>query len=346
MSMKAAVYLGNGSMAVQSVPIPQPGADEVLVKVSGCGVCATDVHIFNGFAEGVKPPVALGHEIGGVIEKLGEGAGEFQVGTKVAIDPTVTCGTCEYCLSGRNSLCEQPTIIGYSRWGGFAQYCVAPKTHVYPMSDQASVGAGVLAETLACVLTGFDRLNMTPSSNVLLVGAGTVGLLWNNLVKNLIGASLVQVELVQKRAERAKRVGADAVHIVGTGETDRDFLNIYKDGFDIVVDCAGTGKSVQFGLDRVSRGGVFLCFGVCDESDTVTFSPLRLLWNEINILTAKMTGGNLGRAVKLVESDVIAVDQIVTSSYGLEDVVDCLGRFKSHRESEVKMVIDPYLQRK
>jgi len=340
--MRAAVYLGNKSIAVQNVPVPQPGAGEVLIKVSGCGVCATDVHIFHGFAEGVKPPVALGHEIGGVVEQLGSGVDEFTMGTKVAIDPTVTCGTCKYCRADHSSLCEQPTIIGYSRWGGFAQYCVAPKDHVYAMSENASVGAGVLAETLACVLTGFDKLDIKPHSNVLLVGAGTVGLLWNNMVKNVAGGSLVQVELVKQRADRAKRLGANAAYVVDNPDARRAFSKKYSGGFDFVIDCAGTGESMQFALEQVCKGGILMCFGVCDESDRVTFSPQRLLWDEISIFTAKMTGGNLARAVQLVESDAIAVDDIVTNAYSLEDLVDCIGRFESHRESEVKMVIDPH----
>ena len=342
-TMKAAVYLGNETIEIQDVPIPDPPDGEVLVKVAGCGVCGTDVHLYEGIGMGVKPPVAFGHEIAGSVAAVGRGAADISEGDTVAVDPVVACGYCRYCQRGRTNLCDSPTIIGYARWGGFAEYCLAPRSHIYKIPESVVPHGGILVETLACVLNGYDRLGIEAGSSVLLVGAGSVGLLWNNLVTHSCTSTLVQVDVVPERAERAGQVGADAWHVTGNDDSHRDFDREHPDGFDVVVDCSGTADGVQFGLDRVCKGGKFMVFGVCGEEERVSISPFQIFNKEISIIGSKMPPLTMDRAAALIEAGIISVDAIVTSTYPLDELVGCIHRFTSDRPTQIKMMIDPSL---
>lgn len=341
--MKAAVFLKDRKIEVQNVPDPEPKDNEVLIKVDGCGLCGTDVHLYEGAALGVKPPVAFGHEITGTVAATGRNVNDLKIGQRVAVDPVVTCGACRYCQIGRPNLCTNMTVVGYVIWGGFAELCCVPRGYVYPMSDKITPKAGILAETLACVVNGYERLQIETGSSVLIVGAGSVGLLWNNMVKHSCTSSLCQVDIVPERVERAKTIGADAVELIGNPDLNRDFEKKYSDKFDIVVDCTGEGEGVKWGLNKVRPGGKFMIFGVCNHDVKVEISPFELLWNEISIITAKMPPKTLDKAVRLIESGIINTDEIVTGQYGLKDVESCINKFRTSRETEVKMMINPTL---
>ncbi|HPA45519.1 MAG TPA: alcohol dehydrogenase catalytic domain-containing protein [bacterium] len=339
--MKAAVFLGNEKIEVREVPVPVPPPGEVLVKVRACGVCGTDVHLYEGTALGATPPVALGHEITGTVAGLGQGVNDLTEEETVCIDPVVGCGICRFCRRGRTNLCENYRIIGYARWGGFAEYLVAPRTHVHRIAPHVSAAGGILAETLACVLNGYNRLEIEPGSSVLLVGAGTVGLLWNNLITHSCVAELVQVDVIEERATLARELGADRVWCTGHPDGIADFKKEYQGDFDLVVDCSGTPDGILLGMEHIRAGGTFMVFGVCDKNVTIPISPFDLFNKELRIIAAKMPPRTLAQAIRLIEAGVIDSDRIVTSTWGLEDVESCLHRFVHNKDQDIKMSIDP-----
>lgn len=339
--MKAAVFLGNRTIEVREVPTPTPPPDEVLIKVLACGVCGTDVHLYEGTALGAEPPVALGHEITGTVVAWGSNVKDLQEGQRVCVDPVIGCGVCRNCQRGRTNLCDHYTVIGYARWGGFAEYVLVPRTHVYPVASHVGAEGGILVETLACVLNGYDRLGLEAGSSVLLVGAGTVGLLWNNLIKHSCVCELVQVDIVEERARLAGELGADRAWFIGRPDALEEFNRRYKDDFDFVVDCSGTPEGIFVGLQHIRAGGTFMIFGVCDADVTIPFSPFDMFNRELKIIAAKMPPRTLAPAVRLIESGIIAGQRIVTSTRPLEEVESCLHRFTAMKSAEVKMAIDP-----
>ncbi|MHC4716482.1 MAG: alcohol dehydrogenase catalytic domain-containing protein, partial [Planctomycetota bacterium] len=119
-TMKAAVFLGDRTMEIREVPIPQPGPGQVLLRVLACGVCGTDNHIYEGeLTEGVVPPVVLGHEIAATVEAVGQGVTTLETGEFCSADPVLGCGRCRYCRKGLHNLCADPEVIGYKHDGGF-----------------------------------------------------------------------------------------------------------------------------------------------------------------------------------------------------------------------------------
>ena len=128
--MRSNYFLGDGQFEVRQEPIPPLGERDVLVKVAACGVCGTDVHIYHGDkgSADVKPPVVLGHELAGVVERVGSQVTSVRVGDHVTVDPNIYCGKCHYCQIGKKQLCSNLYAIGVNRNGGFAEYCAAPET--------------------------------------------------------------------------------------------------------------------------------------------------------------------------------------------------------------------------
>ena len=157
--MKCAVFNGKCNMTIDEREIPEPAADEVLIKIMACGVCGSDVHIFFGDQGSTSsiPPLIQGHEFSGVVVKIGKDVVECKVGDKVCADPADNCNDCYYCANGMMSHCENMGAIGTNRDGGFSQYCVVPSRLIHLLGEDVTFVEGAMAEPLACCINGADR---------------------------------------------------------------------------------------------------------------------------------------------------------------------------------------------
>lgn len=209
--MKCAVYYGKQDLRVEERPVPRPGRGEVLVRVMACGVCGTDVHIFQGDpgAADCPPGTVPGHEFAGVIEAAGEGVTAFGPGDRVCVDPNKLCGECDFCRGGIGHFCEHMTGIGTTADGGFAEYCVVPQSQLYRVADSVPFEQAAMAEPVSCCLHGLDLCEVRPGSRAAVIGGGMIGLLMVQLLR-LAGASFVALlEPVQAKRELGLRLGAD-----------------------------------------------------------------------------------------------------------------------------------------
>jgi len=341
--MKAAVFVQKDKLEYRDVSPIEPGPDEVLVRVTGCGVCGTDVHILHGqITEGIAPPVVLGHEIAGIIEKVGADVTHLRVGQNVAVDPVITCKRCYYCQTGQPNLCHEQQNLGYKRNGGFAQFCCVPATHIVRLSDGVRPQAGILVETLACVLNGYDRLEPRPGSSALILGAGTVGLLWTQLLSRAGLAPLAVSEPVAFRRELASELGADVVLDPTAGNLQEQLGGADFEGFDYVVDASGEPGAVEQGIQLVRRAGTFMIFGVCPRDSQIRLNPFDLYQKQMKIIASKMPPLRLPRAARIIEAGQIDYATIVTQTWPLERLGEAVERFETARDKQVKVMIDPW----
>jgi len=284
----------------------------------------------------------LGHEIAGVIEAVGNDVRQFRPGQMVCVDPVVACGCCQYCHVARTNLCEAPTIIGYVRNGGFAQYVVAPAANIYALAPDTPPAAGILVETLACVLNGYDKLELEPGRSAMILGAGTVGLLWNQVLRRSPITHLVQSEPVGMRRERARRLGADTVIDPQTEDLAAAVRAVAPDGIDYVVDASGNPQAVEAGIKLVKKGGTFVVFGVCPAEATVRINPHDIYQKEMRICGSKMPPYSLHRAAQMILAGLIDYQSIVTDSFALAALPEAIDRFESARDRQIKMTVDPW----
>jgi propanol-preferring alcohol dehydrogenase len=266
--MKAAVVHSFSSpLAIEDVPVPTPGPEQVLVRVEASGLCHTDIHAARGeWPVKPEPPFIPGHEAVGVIEQVGPGNDHgLRVGMRVAI-PWLgyACGDCGYCNSGRETLCEQQLNTGYSINGGFAEYVVGYARHVVVVPDGIDPAD---AAPLTCAgVTTYKAVKESGARSADLVavfGAGGLGHLALQYAK-VTGAEVVAVDLNPERLETARRLGAD--HVVHAGEEDPVAAIQRLGGAQAAISTAVTPVAFEQAMSSLARGGTLVCVGLPAEN--------------------------------------------------------------------------------
>lgn len=321
--MKGTYFLGNQAFETRELPKRDLAADEVLVRVAACGVCGTDVHIYHGdkgSAE-VIPPVILGHELAGVVEKIGNGVDNLSVGDHVAIDPNIYCGECHYCRNGKKQLCTSLFAIGVNRDGGFADYCYVPRAQCYKLDKNIPLGHGAMAEPLACCLHGIDRANIKMGDTVCVIGGGAIGLLMVQLAK-LSGASRVILsEPVALRREIGLSVGADwAIDPIQEPLKERLNQLLGVDGVDVVIECVGNPNATAQAFDVAKRGTTVLLFSVPRAGAVHTLGLEDVYQKELTIVGSIINPDTHQRAVDLINSGRVQLEPLITHRFPVEQL--------------------------
>ena len=273
-AMKAVLVEGPGQAALTTLPDPTPADHEIVVAVGGCGICGTDLHILEHELPTAPYPLVPGHEPWGRVVALGRDVRSHAIGDRVAIDPSLHCGHCRFCRRGRGNLCESWGAIGATRRGAWAEYVAAPAANAYPLAESVSDEAAALAEPVACALRGIERLAPEPGDDVVVFGAGTMGLLLAHL---LVAGGAGAVTLVEPNAERRRF----ATEVCGLTAVDVDYEAAPAPA---VIDATGTPAALAAALDAVERGGSLLVFGVAAPDVELAVSPFRIYNQELRIV--------------------------------------------------------------
>lgn len=270
-TMRAMLFHGAGKpLTLKEVAIPQPNATQVLIKVSACGICRTDLHIIDGELAEPKLPLILGHQIVGEIVQKGDKVQDFNIGDRVGV-PWLggSCGLCEYCTSGRENLCDKALYTGYHIDGGYAEYCVANAAYIFPIPRHYP---DLQAAPLLCAgLIGYRCLRMTEGAKRIgFFGFGASAHLLIQVV-NYRGGEIYAFTRSgdHKGQEYAKSLGAVWA---GSSEERPPIL------LDAAIIFAPVGPLVPLALNAVKKGGIVVCAGI-HMSDIPSF-PYRILWEE------------------------------------------------------------------
>jgi 2-desacetyl-2-hydroxyethyl bacteriochlorophyllide A dehydrogenase len=208
--MKAAVLMAPERMEIQTLPDPVPGNDEVLVKCKACGICTLEQRLYTG-AMKISYPLVPGHEAAGEVVEVGKGTvGSLKPGMRVALDLVTRCGQCYYCRIGRSNHCANRFKPGQRILGGFAEYIVVRPAQVYPAAPGLSFAEATFTEPLSCCIHSLKKLKVAMSEDVLIVGAGVMGLL-HLLVARCMGLRVTVSEPDEMRLAVARDLGADFI---------------------------------------------------------------------------------------------------------------------------------------
>jgi L-gulonate 5-dehydrogenase len=197
-------------LGVVEVQDPQPGADEVLLRVRRAGICGSDVHIYHGANPFARYPRIIGHEVLGQIIAVGDEVDGLAVGERVVIDPVISCGRCRACRIGRSNVCANLQVIGVHRDGGMGEILVVPTANALPVPPQVGDREATLAEPFSIAANVLERTGIDEGETVLIYGAGTVGLTTLQVAR-MHGAQCIVVDLDDTRLARARRLGADHI---------------------------------------------------------------------------------------------------------------------------------------
>jgi 2-desacetyl-2-hydroxyethyl bacteriochlorophyllide A dehydrogenase len=331
--MKAVVIEKPEQVSVTKVEDPTPAPAQALIKVEACGICGTDIHVIRGEFAPTRYPIIPGHEFCGEVVAIGKEVRNLRVGDFVAVDPSLFDGTCRQCRLGRFNLCENWNAIGVgSANGACAEFVAVPSVNAFRLPAGMPRNWGALVEPLSCAVHGLDQVGITAASNYLIYGAGTMGLLLGQLVKDSGANSLDMIDTNSKRHALAKRLGADRV-AVSAAELDR------PEGWDVVIDATGAVPAIEDGIRRVARGGTFLMFGVAKADAAATISPFRVYNDEIRIIGSMAVLHSFERALALLVKGVIDCEALITNRFKLDEYSSAIDTFLSG--SGLKVQVGP-----
>lgn len=339
--MKAAVFYEKNILKIEDFPKPVPKHGEVLVKVMACGICGTDIHIFNGDEGAATTPfgTVLGHEFSGIVEQLGEGVSGFSVGDRVCIDPNKLCGECDYCKSGIGHFCENMIGIGTTVNGGFSEYCAVPTSQLYKFPDTLSFEAAAMTEPVACCLHGTDMCNISAGDTVAIIGGGMIGLIMLQLAKLSGAGKIIMVEPVAEKLLLAEKLGAD-ICINPLKESVSDVIKNNKiDRVSAVIECVGKTSTIEQAIQIAGKKSIVMMFGLTAPNDTITVKPFELFKKEITLKSSFINPYTQKRALELIINHKIDVTSMLYSVENLEKLPDILS--DASLRSKGKFIIKP-----
>jgi len=337
-TMLAAVFEGNGRLAVKEVPVPAlHKEDDVLLKVDAASICGTDVHILEvPPGHPATPGSILGHEYVGTVLKAGPGVEGLQEGDRVVIDPNLTCGGCRYCRMGMPNMCENMTTLGIFLNGGFAKYNVAPARALHKISKAVPPDTAVFAEPLSCVVNGTEKVRLHPGESVVVLGAGPIGLLFIQVFRAAGAGKIIVSEMAEVRAEAARRSGADLVIDPRSTDVKARVLDETGIGADVVVDAVGA--LLPAALDLVRRGGKVLLFGM-NQSVAPPVAQYYITRHEVAVLGTYIAKYTFPPAIKVLESGAIKTDALITHRVSVANISEGFEAMRSGKA--VKVVVTP-----
>ena len=333
------LYIEKENMVyLKDVPKPEPKADEVLIKVAACGFCGSDVHILKG-GHVQKYPVIPGHEFSGVIEKTGKDVIHFKEGDRVAADPNIFCENCDACKSNHQIHCKDLSVLGSLRDGAFAEYVTVPEKCVFHIGDIDFVQAS-MAEPLGCVINSHNKYEIPIGASVLIMGAGTIGLMQMMMSKKRGAAKVTIIDIKEEQLRKAKELGADAVL-----KSDENILQTLKEiepeGYDVVIDATGVPKCVEMGIKLVKYSGKMIVFGACPTGSKIAIDPFDIYFRDIQIIGSYALEKTLGQAVKMLESGTIDLRPLVGKVVSLDEAPDLYRDFADGKTNN-KLIVSFY----
>jgi len=323
--MKAAVFnKPNEPLKIEEVEDPKIYFHEVLVKVSACGVCNTDLHyIDHGVPTFKKPPMILGHEASGVVKNVGAQVKDFKAGDHVLIPPVFSCGHCYNCRIGRENICLNMIMLGNNIDGAYAELVKVPaKDCIHLPEDMPLQESSIIADAISTPYHAVkNRAQVRPGDSVVVIGCGGVGI---NVVQiaSAAGGSVIAVDIMDNKLEMARRLGAK--HTINSSEkADKLILTEIRDitngGADICIEAIGNPKTIEMGPSTLRPGGRYVQVGYCHKA--VPLNAGRLMFREIEII------GSLGcrpvdypKIIEMIKLKKIQLEPVITHRFKLEDI--------------------------
>ena len=229
-------------LEVVEMPAPEPGPEDVLVRVRACGICGSDVHGFDGSTGRRIPPIVMGHEAAGEIAQTGAAVRGLRVGERVTFDSTIYCGQCFYCARGQVNLCDNRQVLGvspgaYRRHGAFAEYMVVPSRIVYPLPANLSFEHAAMIEAVSVAVHAVSLTPVHPGDTAVVVGSGMIGLLAIQALRHAGCARVIAVDPDPARLEMARQLGATSALNPGTADAVAAIREMTEGrGADVAVD--------------------------------------------------------------------------------------------------------------
>jgi len=342
--LKALLHTQPYCLQYTDFPEPQVGDDEVLVRVKACGICGSDVQGFTGKTGRRIPPLIMGHEAAGVVEKFGKNVRDFHKGDRVCFDSTVYCSKCTACRAGKYNRCEKRQVLGVStpefkRHGAFAEYVAVPWWIVAGIPDNMTFIQAALLEPVSIGMHAANRAPITAGDSVVIIGAGTIGLFVLQACK-LKGARVIICDINDFRLDIARTLGADVV-VNPTKSSLKD--NVLKAtsgrGADVAFEVVGFAETFAGAVFVLKTGGHLVAVGNLQKM--AEFDLQDLVARELTFTGSYASSGEFREGIDLVASGKINVQPIISDVLPMREGPRAFDRLLKAQENLLKIVLEP-----
>jgi L-iditol 2-dehydrogenase len=321
--MRACVFNAPGEVVVVDKPTPEAGRGEIVLRVAAAGLCHSDVRVFKG-EKYAKPGVIPGHEMSGVIAQVGDGVADWHEGDRVSLCPIIACGSCSFCRVGKRNRCVKRITLGYDEDGALGEYVLIPEPivrlgHIFRLPDSVPLDLASLLEPTSCVFNSMELLGVGPGTNLLLVGAGPMGLI-HLVVARALGANVIASEPDEERRAGARALGAAAVIDPLSQDVPKAVKELTNgDGADAAAVTTGAVLAVGPALNAVRKQGIVNLFGGFPPNSSLDLDPNLIHYSEI-VLTGSQnaTIAQYELALKLLPR-LGDLRKVVSHSFTIED---------------------------
>ncbi|PHR92235.1 MAG: Zn-dependent alcohol dehydrogenase [Blastopirellula sp.] len=336
--MKQQLMKSPGEMELKDVPIPEPGADEVRIRVGRIGICGSDIHVWHGKHPFTPFPVVQGHEFCGYLDALGSDVSGHEVGELVTAMPQIICGTCPSCQKGRFNICENLKVRGFQADGCGQEYFVTKADRIVTLPAGFTLDQGAFMEPVAVAVHAVERLGKITGENIVIAGAGPIGNLIAQ-VAQLKGATVLLTDINDLRCERAKACGIE--HAVNTMSEPLDAAakRVFgQAGYNLAVEAAGAPQTITALVPSINKGGTILIVGVYGDQPSVDLA--RVGEHELNIKGSMMYWmDDWIEARELLDKGII-IEPLIDGVYPFEKWPDAYGEIDINQQNIMKLMVD------
>ena len=365
--MKALVLVEYNRFEIQDVPVPETGADDVLVRVKACGICGSDVHGMDGSTGRRRPPIIMGHEASGVIEKIGANVREWNCGDRVTFDSTVYCGTCEFCREGRINLCNNRRVLGvscedYRQHGAFAEFVAVPARILYRLPDSLPFEQAAFVEPVSIAVHAAHRAGIasrnagTPARDsahksvrvtetAVVIGAGMIGLLQIQVLRAYGCARVIAVDIADDKLAMAAKLGAtETVNAKNCRDVTGTLLSPKSDTGvcplpDFAFECVGMSSTVDLAMRSVKKGGTVTLVG--NVSPKVEW-PLQIaVTRELTVHGSCASAGEYPECLDLMACGAVDVKPMISAVAPLAEGASWFARLYKKEAGLLKVILTP-----
>ncbi|MBQ9065445.1 MAG: alcohol dehydrogenase catalytic domain-containing protein [Blautia sp.] len=329
-----------GKITFREVPRPEPGPDQVLVKIRKIGVCGSDIHVFHGTHPYTSYPVTQGHEVSGSVEAVGEYVKDFKPGQKITIEPQVFCGRCYPCLHGKYNLCEKLKVMGFQTTGTASEYFAVDASKVTPLPEELSYSEGAMIEPLAVTVHAAKRFPELKGAKAVVLGCGPIGILLVQSLKALGASQVLATDISDRRLEIAKSLGADfAVNTMKEDYAAALLAAFGPDKADVIYECAGSDITMDQAIQNGRKGSTIILVAVFGKTAHVDLAKLND--SELDLNTSMMyRHEDYVDAIRFVQEGKIKLKPLMSARFAFEDYQKAYEYIDANRESTMKVLID------
>ncbi|MHA1819957.1 MAG: zinc-dependent alcohol dehydrogenase [Promethearchaeota archaeon] len=323
---------------IEEVPIPKPGPDEIVMKIAYCGICGSDLHAYEGKHPFIPLPATPGHEFSGWVYEVGENVKDFKVGDRVTAEPNLNCGKCYNCKIGRYNICENLRVMGCQGDGAMADYFLLPANKTVKLPDNLSLKDAALVEPLAVGVHAAHRAGDLYMKNVVIVGAGMIGL---SVLTNVVRAGVKNIwviDLSDDRLNLAKKIGATRVL-----NAKEDVVSIIRkeagfEGVDVAFECVGVEASLRTCMDVIRKGARVVVIGVFGDESRIKSAILQD-WEMELVGSLMYVRRDIEESIQLLAEKALPVEDTIGKIFPLDKPKEAFDFARENKKS-IKTVFE------